>query len=122
LRYSRWWLGCGALLAALVIAGSLAPLRGFALGNDKAAHLCAYLVLALWFGGVYRPRRYPAVAAALVALGLAVELLQGQIGYRRMDVADMGANAAGVLTGITLAWLALGSWCQWVEARLPGSP
>jgi hypothetical protein len=38
-----------------------------------------------------------------------------------MELADMVANCAGVAVGIVLSWIALGSWCQWVEACLPGS-
>lgn len=121
LRYTGWWLAAGVVLVAIVVAGSLAPSRGVDLsGGDKMLHLIAYLGLALWFGGVYRPARYPLVATALIALGLVLEVIQSHVG-RSMEVADMVANAAGVLGGIGLSRLAPGSWCQWVEARLAGS-
>jgi hypothetical protein len=44
------------------------------------------------------------------------------LSYRSMEVADMVANTIGVLAGILLSWTLLGSWCQWVEARLLPRP
>jgi VanZ family protein len=120
LRYSSIWLAGGVIFVAAVVVGSLMPSVSTPVGNDKAMHLCAYLALAVWFGGVYRPARYPWVAAGLLALGGAMELAQGMLTYRSMELDDMLANAAGVAAGIVLSWSLLGSWCQWIEARLPG--
>ena len=119
LQYRSLWLVGGILLVLAVVIGSLAPSVRAPLGNDKLSHLSAYLGLAIWFGGVYRPARYPWVAAALLALGGAIELAQGMLKYRSMEMADMVANTIGVLAGILLSWILLGSWCQWIEARLP---
>jgi glycopeptide antibiotics resistance protein len=38
-----------------------------------------------------------AYAAGFVAMGIAIEFLQGMTSYRTFDVLDMAANAAGVL-------------------------
>jgi VanZ family protein len=103
-----------------VIAGSVGPPMNPMGHHDKVMHGTAYLILALWFGGVYRPARYVVVAACLLALGGGIELVQGLLPYRSMELTDMGANSVGVVVGLILSWLALGSWCQWVEARLPG--
>lgn len=121
LRYSRAWLLCGAALVVAVIIGSVGPPVQPLGHSDKLTHLTAYLILAVWFGGVYRPARYMLVAACLLALGGGIELVQGLLPYRSMELADMGANCAGVVAGIGLSWMALGSWCQWVESRLPGA-
>ena len=121
LRYSTVWLTGGVILVAAVIFGSLLPSASAPLGNDKLTHLCAYLALAIWFGGVYRPARYPWVVAGLLLLGGGIELAQGMLSYRSMELKDMMANAVGVVAGIMLSWSILGSWCQWIEARLPGS-
>ena len=119
LQYRSLWLSGGILLVLAVVIGSLAPSVRAPLGNDKLSHLSAYLALAIWFGGVYRPAHYPWVAGALLALGGAIELVQGMLKYRSMEMADMLANTVGVLAGILLSWVLLGSWCQWIEARLP---
>jgi hypothetical protein len=120
LRYSTIWLAGGVILVAAVIFGSLLPSVSAPLGNDKLTHLGAYLALAIWFGGVYRPARYPWVAAGLLLLGGGIELAQGMLSYRSMELKDMMANAVGVVAGIALSWSILGSWCQWIEAHLPG--
>ena len=123
LRYSWLWLGIGGILVVLVIAGSLGPAMSvIGARSDKLMHLVAYLVLAVWFGGVYRPARYPLLAAGLLVLGAVMEVAQGMLPYRSMELADALANAAGVLAGIVLCWTMLGSWCQWVEARLLSRP
>jgi len=42
-------------------------------------------------------RRRLGHAAGFIAMGIALEFLQGMTGYRTFDVLDMAANAAGVL-------------------------
>jgi VanZ family protein len=122
LRYSHFWMVGGVALVLAVIVGSVGPALPPLMGHsDKLVHLGAYLTLAVWFGGVCRPARYPIVAACLLVLGGGIELVQGLLPYRSMELADMAANTTGVATGILLSWVALGSWCQWVEARLPGA-
>src|SRR5580765_2080279 len=121
LRYSRFWNVCGCLLVLAVVVGSVGPSVPAIGHGDKVVHLAAYLILALWFGGVYRPARYPVVIACLLALGGGIELVQGLLPWRSMELADMAANTTGVAAGILLSWVALGSWCQWVEAHLPGT-
>jgi VanZ family protein len=122
LRYSALWLAGGMLLVLGVLVGSLGPGVRILMHSDKVVHLSSYLLLALWFGGVYRPSRYPFVIAGLLALGGGIELIQGMLPYRTMDIFDMLANTIGVCTGMLLSWALLGRWCQWIEARLPGAP
>ena len=55
----------------------------------------------LWFCVLYRRLRVRAFyAGGFIALGIALEFVQGMTGYRSFEVADMVADAAGVL----LAW------------------
>ncbi|MCD6040897.1 MAG: hypothetical protein K0R40_500 [Burkholderiales bacterium] len=84
-----------AAIAWLSLAPSL-PSVEVAYG-DKLGHLAAYGVLMFWFSQLYAVRVF--YAAGFVAMGIALELLQGQTGYRTFDVLDMAANALGVLLG-----------------------
>jgi VanZ family protein len=63
----------------------------------------AYGLLMFWFSQIYLSEKLRAAHAALfLAMGVALEVLQGLSGAREYDVVDMLANAAGVLAG----WLA----------------
>ena len=76
---------------------------------DKLEHALAYSLLMLWFCQIYtllRPRRF--VALLLIAMGIAIEYLQGETGYRMFDYGDMLANATGVMVGWAWARTALG--------------
>jgi VanZ family protein len=72
--------------------------------GDKAEHLLAYGMLMFWFAQVYvrQPGRMIA-AALLVALGIALEYVQGWTGWREFSYADMAADAVGVGLGWLLA-------------------
>jgi len=120
LRYPWLWLTFGWLLVAGVCVGSLVPgteLPRFLL-PDKLVHAGSYFLLMIWFSGLYQRKRHLAIAVALVALGLGLDLLQYLVATRNFDMFDVLANGAGVLTGLVLAWLALAGWCQRVERLL----
>lgn len=110
LRFWRSWLCLGAGLVALVVFLSLTNLSQMpttTLG-DKVDHLLAYGVLMGWFGQLFIGWRSRfIVAAALVALGVAMEFLQGLTGYRYFEWLDACANVLGVLLGFGA--LALGA-------------
>jgi VanZ family protein len=121
LRHRRLWVALSAVIvsvivyASLVPAGSL-PLTGY---SDKAEHFAAYCGLAVWFTGLYPRARYWRVVAALLALGLALEMAQGVMRLgRSADLLDMAANAAGVGAGLLLAFALTGNWASRVEAWL----
>ena len=85
-----------------MVAASLLPppVELDAEGSDKLGHLAAYGVLAFWFCQLYAARTAQAgYCLGFVALGVALELAQGQTGYRSFELADMGANTLGVLLG-----------------------
>ena len=117
LRFPKLWLGLGWVLLALVCLGSLLPASAVStLENDKLAHFGSYLILSLWFGGLYgKPRHYIAIAAILIAFGAVLDLLQGLTATRHFDAADILANSAGVLLGFLVSVAALGGWCRVVE-------
>ena len=65
--------------------------------------MVAYGVLMAWFCQLYRTRIY--YAAVFILMGIVLEIIQGQLGYRSFEVADMFANALGVLLGWGVALL-----------------
>ena len=66
-------------------------------GGDKLGHLAGYGVLMFWFAQLYARRIFH--AAGFIAMGVALEFLQGWLGYRSFELYDMLANSAGVLLG-----------------------
>ncbi len=87
-----------AAIAWLSLAPSL-PSVEVAYG-DKLGHLAAYGLLMFWFAQLYAlTRTRLAHGIFFVVMGIALELAQGQTGYRTFDVLDMAANALGVLLG-----------------------
>ena len=70
--------------------------------GDKLGHFAAYGLLMLWFTQLYVARRSRAHAGVFVAMGVALEFLQGALGYRSYDIVDMYANTLGVALGWAL--------------------
>jgi VanZ family protein len=71
--------------------------------GDKLGHLLAYGSLMFWFCVLYRPLRVRAFyAAGFIAMGIALEFVQGWLGYRSFEVADIVANTVGVALGFAL--------------------
>ena len=60
-------------------------------------HFFAYAGLMFLFAQLYARRLY--FALGFIAMGIALEFLQGASGYRSYDSLDMMANALGVLAG-----------------------
>ena len=99
-------LAIGWTLVAAIIWLSLTP-RPVEIDlehGDKLGHFSAYGVTMFWFCQLY-PRLWTRVAyaAAFSAMGVALEFVQRGLGYRTFDVADMAADALGVLLGWALA-------------------
>lgn len=90
--------GCAAVIAWLSLTS--APPEVDIEYGDKLGHFAAYGLLMFWFSQLY-PKRTTRVAYAigLVAMGVGLEFLQGQLGYRTYEVFDMYANTLGVLLG-----------------------
>lgn len=124
LRFPRLWLTLAWLFVALALLVCLAPagapgLRGFFAINDKVEHAFGYLVLTVWFSGIFPRRRYVWIAIGLFLMGVAVEFLQGWMAVgRNRDVLDVLANTAGIAIGLLLSMLFLGGWVQRFESLL----
>jgi VanZ family protein len=117
LRYPWVWWSVGWLLVAGVAVGSLVP-SSFVDDvsiRDKPLHAMAYLALTLWFAGLYRRERHWILAALIFAFGFALDVAQSGTATRSFDLADVAANAGGILVGLVLAWFLFAGWCQRVE-------
>jgi VanZ family protein len=125
LRWRALWLALGWAIAAAIVWLSLVPSPpklDVTLG-DKIGHFVGYGTLMFWFCQLYGSRRARAVhALGFAAMGIALEFLQGMIGYRTFEVMDMVANALGVLVGWAGARLVGGGWLARVEAALARRP
>lgn len=110
------WTATGWCLVAAVVYLSLAPAPAavVAPGGDKLGHFAAYATLMFWFAQVVERGRRPMLAGRLLALGLALELAQALSGDREPSVADLGADAAGILA----AWWAVRLWLGDLLSRL----
>ncbi|MBC7984215.1 MAG: VanZ family protein [Candidatus Obscuribacterales bacterium] len=121
LRYPRLWVTLGWTFVIAAVTVSLLPGRTVmsVSYNDKVAHTVAYVLLTLWFTGIYPRSRYALIASGLFILGVAVEFAQDwmQLGRQR-DFADVIANSTGITVGIALALTILGGWMQKVEGWL----
>ena len=108
LRNVALLIGWGMILTVIVL--SLIPVEvDLSDGGDKWSHLLAYGGLMFWFGGLFSDAiRQLQIALALIAMGVALEFLQRETGYRSFEVADMVANSIGVLLGWGLVRTPLG--------------
>ena len=106
LRARRLWLVTGWSLVIVVIYLSLTPtpVNVELEQGDKFFHALAYLALMSWFTNLYENlHERVVIAMGFMLLGIGLEVVQGFVGYRSFEVADMSANAAGVALGWFLA-------------------
>ena len=99
-------IATGWLLVAAIVWASLtpAPPKVDFEASDKLGHLAGYGLLMFWFAQLYAARPTRLVYGSLfVAMGIALEFIQGELGYRTYDVFDMYANTLGVLAGWAVA-------------------
>jgi VanZ family protein len=100
------WRIAGWLGIAAIIALSLMPLQlDLTVDNgDKFGHLASYGLVTLWLAQLYTGLRQRVwLVVGMVALGIALEFAQRATGYRSFEVADMVADALGVVIGWLLA-------------------
>jgi VanZ family protein len=121
-RLRRAWAAIGWALVFLTIVLSLRPLpAAFAVGNlDKVMHVLTYATLTLWFIQLAPAERWIRIALWFMGMGVAIEIAQGQTGYRYFSFADMVANAMGIVTALLAARCGLSNlltWCERVLAR-----
>ena len=120
LRYPQIWLSLGWLLVLGVIVGSLLPapiMREIVPAiSDKLMHFGAYFALMAWFAGLYPRGKHLRIAVALVALGTALDVLQGTMTRTRsFELLDIAADAVGIVVALLLSISLLEGWCLRVE-------
>ncbi|HEB56406.1 MAG TPA: VanZ family protein [Gammaproteobacteria bacterium] len=121
LKYTKLWLGLGALLIALIWYLSLTPEppdTGIDNG-DKIGHFLAYGLLMGWFAQIYiqlKPRLW--LMLGFVLMGVLLEVLQGMTEFRTYSYADMAANSSGVFIGLLLSQGPMARLLQQFEQRL----
>jgi VanZ family protein len=104
LRLFNLWRLIGAGILGYIVYVTLTPHPPPMPGRftDKLYHILGYFVLTGWFVQLYKPsrlRRY--LALGFIGLGAALEFAQLWVNTRSFDLADIVANALGVLA----AWL-----------------
>lgn len=121
LRYFPLWLAIGWLLVTVVFYSSLTsnPIQtpGIEYG-DKIGHFFAYFTLVFWFCQLYKNRSHSQLLLLFVAMGVAIEFIQGQTDYRSFELADMLANSLGAVTGWLLVRFYVAEMLLTIEMRL----
>lgn len=118
LAYRKFWILAGYGLLLIILGVSLLPLGQLEDTRtylDKVLHAITFMLLTLWFTGLYGFSRYMRIIIGLLLFGAAIELLQAYSGYRSMELADFIADVVGVLAGLLLARLGLWRWCEALE-------
>lgn len=111
----RYWLR-GSFAAVLTFATwiALRPITAeeWFSGQDKLLHFAEYASFYLWGGASFPDARWR-LPAALLAYGVAIELLQALTPYRTMSFADVVANALGLVLGAVLLRVVRRRWPEW---------
>jgi hypothetical protein len=82
--------------------------------DNTLGHMVAYGGVMFWFSQLYAEKKTQlCYAGGFAAMGIALEVVQGMLGYRTYDTVDMVANMFGVLAGWAAAHL--------LPGVLPGS-
>lgn len=105
-RWQRMWAVMGFGFVGLIINLSLTrlPSNLDLRVNLNLGHVIAYFWLMIWFAQLYRSTSARLrLAVGFFALGVTLEYLQGAMGYRHFDYADMLRNLSGLLLGLLLA-------------------
>jgi VanZ family protein len=95
-----WLAAVAAVVILSLLPPALIPLARRALDlGDKALHFLAYAALAAVPAAHEKTRVLAGCLAALVCLGVAVELVQRLSLYRSFELLDVAANVAGLCAG-----------------------
>lgn len=95
---SGYRLALAACLLAIAFLAFAPPSQAPGTPFDKLNHVLAFAVLA-WLADLAYPGSGRARSrwTLLLAYGLAIEVIQGFLPYREFSLADLAADAAGIL-------------------------
>lgn len=117
----RLWRWTGWGLVGSVISFSLIPLEQPQIdipNLDKFEHAFVYATLMVWFAQLHIPKEWHRMAFNFFAMGVILEILQGQTAYRTFSYWDIAANTLGILGGWFFASMGLSSLLTSLETRL----
>lgn len=127
LRHANRWRLASILILFFVLFAALMPVVWFwddkvrALSwfesVDKWLHGMTFLILSLWFAGLYPVKSYWRIALGLLVFGLFIEICQFKISYRTSDWIDVAADTAGIISGLAIGVAGAAEWCLRFEAR-----
>ncbi|NNE62981.1 MAG: VanZ family protein [Gammaproteobacteria bacterium] len=101
---------------------SLIPVPQSPEGSDKVAHIVIYAILSGWFSVIVsRQNSLWRVFIGVAAYGALIELLQGQTGYRSLELADAVANTIGAALGVVCHFTRLRQVLVKLDYRLSAS-
>jgi len=128
LRYTGRWQVASLILLLFVLASMLMPAVWFwddrfkviarLDGIDKWFHGIIFLLLSLWFSGLYHRRSYWKIGFGLLLFGLMIEICQRMVSYRTAEWFDWAADAGGIVLGLVIGLAGMGGWCLRAEDRL----
>ncbi len=105
LKLYKLWFALGIAQIFIIIYLSLSPGTSSMpsiLHVDKLYHFLAYMMVTLWFVQLCEQRLHWILLVSFILLGVVMEIIQGELGYRQFDFVDMLANAAGVASAVGL--------------------
>ena len=122
LRFRRLWISLGVVMILTVTFVSVIdlpePVKGFVL-HDKLMHTITYACLMGWFAQIYRHDLTRLVLViGLIALGIAIEFIQGSTAHRQYEFLDMVANTSGVVLAWALAYTWVGGILAYAERSI----
>ncbi len=116
LRYLSTWRLLGFTWLFVISLLSVAPIaQPLAFDNaDKWTHWATWMLMMIWFGAAW-PSALKRCLIILLAVSAALELLQGLLPWRLMEMNDLLANLAGLLSGAALLFTPAGLVIPWLD-------
>jgi len=120
LRWFPLWATISWLVVATVIFLSLTPhpIKFDIEQGDKLGHALGYMTVMVCFTQLYTRRVHVWWGLGFIALGIALEYVQGWTGYRHFEYWDMVADAVGVAVGWLLGGTTMAHLVSGIERRI----